>query len=147
MAIKVFNLRCAEDHRFEGWFTSEDDYTRQVHGGLLTCPMCGTPDVSRAPSAPYVSVSGPATEIRAGHVKPTPEQMQAMFVRFARELAAGAEDVGERFAEEARKIHHQEAPERSIRGVASRDEAEALEDEGISVLPLPYPGLLKEPLQ
>ena len=78
---------------------------------------------------------------------PTPAQMQAMFLRMAREVAASTEDVGERFAEEARRIHYKEAPERGIRGVASKDEAEALADEGIAVMPLPFGDLLKDPLQ
>lgn len=146
MPIKVFNLRCSDDHRFEGWFSSEDDYTQQVERGLLACPMCATKAVTRAPSAPYVNVSGPS-EGRGAVAKPTPEQMQAMFVKFAREIVAGSEDVGERFAEEARRIHYQEVPERSIRGVASHDEAAALADEGISVMPLPFASLLKERLQ
>ena len=76
-----------------------------------------------------------------------PEQMQALFVKMAREILSSTEDVGERFAEEARRIHYKEAPERGIRGVTSRDEAEALEDEGIQVMPLPFSKLLKEPLQ
>jgi hypothetical protein len=78
---------------------------------------------------------------------PTPAQMQAIFLRMAREVAASTEDVGERFAEEARRIHYKEAPERGIRGVASKDEAAALADEGIAVVPLPFGNLLKDPLQ
>jgi hypothetical protein len=78
---------------------------------------------------------------------PTPAQLQAMFVKMAREVAANTEDVGERFAEEARRIHYDEAPERGIRGVASAEEARSLEDEGIKVMPLPFGHLLKEPLQ
>jgi len=78
---------------------------------------------------------------------PTPEQMQALFLMMAREIVAGTEDVGERFAEEARRIHYKEAPERGIRGVTSKDEADALEEEGISVMPMPFAHLLKDPLQ
>ncbi|MCX8115609.1 MAG: DUF1178 family protein, partial [Burkholderiaceae bacterium] len=78
---------------------------------------------------------------------PTAEQMQALLVKMAREIAANTEDVGERFAEEARRIHYREAPERGIRGVTSKQEAEALEEEGIRVMPLPFAHLLKDPLQ
>jgi hypothetical protein len=78
---------------------------------------------------------------------PTQEQMQALFLKMAREIVANTEDVGERFAEEARRIHYKEAPERGIRGVTSRDEADALEEEGIKVVPMPFANLLKDPLQ
>ena len=77
----------------------------------------------------------------------TPQQMQALYLRMARELAANTEDVGERFAEEARRIHYREAPERGIRGVTAQDEARELRDEGIGILPLPFGALVKDPLQ
>jgi hypothetical protein len=73
--------------------------------------------------------------------------MQALLIKMAREIAANTEDVGERFAEEARRIHYKEAPERGIRGVTTQAEAAALEEEGISVVPLPFADLLKNPLQ
>lgn len=148
MALKVFNLRCAQDHAFEGWFGSADDFASQQERGLLTCPLCGSIEVRRAPSAPYIGSSAhPAESQKQPSAMPTPAQMQAMLVKMAREMVANTEDVGERFAEEARRIHYKEAQERGIRGVASRDEARALEDEGIQVMPLPFAPLLKEPLQ
>ncbi len=73
--------------------------------------------------------------------------MRAMLAQMARHILANAEDVGERFAEEARRIHYEEAPRRSIRGVASKDEAAALEDEGIEVMPLPFADVPKTSLQ
>ena len=152
MAIKVFNLRCAQEHAFEGWFGSAEDFDTQQQRGLLSCPLCGSSTVSKAPSAPYIgsgalAPSTPAAVAKQPAAMPTPAQLQAMFVKMAREVAANTEDVGERFAEEARRIHYDEAPERGIRGVASRDEAKALEDEGIAVMPLPFAHLLKDPLQ
>lgn len=152
MAIKVFNLRCAQEHAFEGWFGSAEDFDTQQQRGLLSCPLCGSSAVSKAPSAPYIgshalAPSTPTAVVKQPAAMPTPAQLQAMFVKMAREVAANTEDVGERFAEEARRIHYDEAPERGIRGVASRDEAKALEDEGIAVMPLPFAHLLKGPLQ
>jgi len=154
MAFKVFNLRCAADHHFEGWFASQDDHERQAARGLLECPLCGSKDVQRAPSAPYVNLAAAAPQARAQAARtapapatPSPEQVQAMLVKLAREVVATSEDVGERFAEEARRIHYDEAPERSIRGVATRAEAAALQEEGIAVVPLPFGALFKEPLQ
>ena len=144
--MKVFNLRCANEHSFEGWFTSAEDFASQSQSGLLTCPLCGSAEVAKALSAPYLATSGGASEKRQAAM-PTQAQIQAMFVKMARELAANTENVGERFAEEARRIHYKEAPERGIRGVTTKDEADALGEEGINVVPLPFGDLLKEPLQ
>lgn len=148
MSLKVYNLRCANEHAFEGWFSSENDYDTQCERGLLTCPMCASDRIERLPSAPRLNLgaTAPAAPMQPT-VMPSAEQLQAMFVRMAREIAANTEDVGERFADEARRIHYQEAPDRGIRGLTSKEEAEALADEGIRVMPMPFGHLLKEPLQ
>jgi len=149
--MKVFNLRCLHEHAFEGWFASVDDFESQQARGLIGCPMCGSTEVVKAPAAPYIVGAAAEPAAEPAHKQPaalpTPAQLQSMFVKMAREIAAGTEDVGERFAEEARRIHYREAPERGIRGVASRDEARALDEEGIRVMPLPFAHLLKDPLQ
>jgi hypothetical protein len=151
MALKVFNLRCAQNHAFEGWFASADDFADQQARRLISCPICNSTEVVKAPSAPYIGTGAgePSTAVAARQpaAMPTPTQLQAMFVKMAREIAANTEDVGERFAEEARRIHYDEAPERGIRGLASKAEAQALEEEGINVMPLPFGHLLKDPLQ
>jgi len=144
MALKVFDLICANDHSFEGWFSSENDFDTQIEKGQLTCPMCGSVDVRRTPSAARLNLGAPE---RQQAMLPTPQQMQAAFLRMAREIAANTEDVGERFAEEARRIHYEEVPTRGIRGTTTREEAAALEDEGINVMPFPFSDFLKEPLQ
>ena len=144
MALKVFDLVCANAHTFEGWFTSENDFDSQIEKGQLSCPMCGSVDVHRTPSAARLNLG--ARE-RQQAMLPTPQQMQAAFLRMAREIAANTEDVGERFAEEARRIHYEEVPTRGIRGTTTREEAAALEDEGINVMPFPFSDFLKEPLQ
>lgn len=144
--MKVFNLRCAQDHAFEGWFGSAEDFDSQQTRKLIACPVCNSTEVVKAPSAPYIGghSAEPAPAAKQAAAMPTPAQMQAMFLRMAREVAANTEDVGERFAEEARRIHYDEAPERGIRGVTSKEEAKALEDEGINVMPLPFAHLLKD---
>ncbi len=147
--MKVFNLRCVDDHRFEGWFGSEDDYVSQNERGLVECPVCGERDVTRLPSAPRLNLSSGGAAAPAAE-RPTQEVTQAATLQQAwmqavRRIVAETEDVGERFPEEARRIHYGEVPERAIRGRASRDETAALHDEGIEVMPLPP--LLKEPLQ
>ena len=156
MTLKVFNLACEHDHAFEGWFSSENDYDTQVERGLLRCPVCDSAAIRKTLSAPRLNLgavepAAPQTSEQGQQVQanmmPTPQQMQALYLRMARELAANTEDVGERFAEEARRIHYKEAPERGIRGVTSADEARELLEEGIGVLPLPFGPLLKDPLQ
>jgi hypothetical protein len=152
--MKVLNLRCGNDHRFEGWFASDDDFVSQVERGLMACPICSDQAISRLPSAPRVNLLGRGDEARPASqpVQPTtmpasPERQQAQWLRAAREMIASTEDVGERFAEEARRIHYGEAEQRGIRGQASREDAESLRDEGIEVLTLALPEAVKGPLQ
>ena len=154
----VFNLSCAADHRFEGWFASAEEFDAQRGRGLLSCPLCGSPEVSKQLSAPHLNLHAhqPEEKKRAparksgGAGLPVPaaaaepqqmavlshQQQDALRVLIA-EVLSNTEDVGSRFAEEARRIHYKEAEERAIRGVASREEAEALLEEGIEVAQLP----------
>jgi hypothetical protein len=145
--VKVFNLHCEQEHAFEGWFASAEAFDGQLAGGQVQCPVCGSTAINKALSAPRLNLGAEPPQERQATVMPTAEQMQALFLRMAREIVASTEDVGERFAEEARRIHYKEAPERGIRGVTSRDEADALEEEGIKVMPMPFAKLLKDPLQ
>ncbi|MBK1614238.1 hypothetical protein CKO44_12240 [Rubrivivax gelatinosus] len=146
--MKVLDLRCTNGHRFEGWFASEDEFMDQNGRGLVECPICGDHVVTRLPSAPRLNLSGakePAPE--APKAPPAEADLQAMWLGAVRELLAKTEDVGERFAEEARRIHYGEAENRGIRGQTSPEERQALSDEGIEVLTVPLPGALKGPLQ
>ena len=151
--MKVLNLQCRHGHAFEGWFASHEDFEEQLGRGLLTCPVCQDAQVSKMPSAPRLNLGGsPSSEgAPAGDVQEVaqmlPQQLQAAWMQMVRHVMANTEDVGTRFAEEARKIHHGETQSRNIRGQASREDTEALRDEGIEVLPLPVPAGLKEPLQ
>ncbi|BCQ53923.1 DUF1178 family protein [Burkholderia gladioli] len=142
--MKVLDLQCTHGHRFEGWFASSDDFESQLSRKLVECPVCGATEISRMPSAPRLNLSG-ATKEQAPATDP--RQMQAQLMRALREVLDKTENVGERFAEEARRIHYNEAPARNIRGVTSAEDARALVEEGIDVMPLPVPAALKEPLQ
>lgn len=148
--MKVLDLRCQHDHAFEGWFASEQDYQDQLQRGLLQCPLCGDAQVRKTLSAPRINLgaremqeavpahhSASAPELPRDPSAPDPAQLQAALWRLARTAVARAEDVGPRFAEEARRMHRGEAPERSIKGQASATEAVALLEEGIPVLALP----------
>ncbi len=143
--MKVLSLQCEHGHAFEGWFGSEDDYLAQSERGLVECPLCASRCFSRLPTAPRLNLS-PG---RALTERPTPERqsVEALWLHALRHVMAQTEDVGARFADEARRIHYGETPERGIRGQASGDEAQALRDEGIDVHALPVPKALKEPLQ
>ncbi len=157
-SMKVLDLQCAQGHEFEGWFASEDDYRSQLARKLVICPVCGNTDMTKKLSAPRLNLRGGArapakTEKRAEHVPSEavaalpPKQLQAAWMDMVRQVLAHTEDVGPRFAEEARRIHYGEAEERGIRGQATRSETEELIEEGIAVTPLPIPDNLKNTLQ
>jgi hypothetical protein len=143
--MKVLDLRCANGHGFEGWFASEEAFMDQNGRGLIECPMCADRVVSRMPSAPRLNLSGarePAAQAPA-----TAADTQAAWMQAIKQVLANTEDVGPRFAEEARRIHYGEVEVRGIRGRATPDEAKALREEGVEFASLPVPLALKEPLQ
>lgn len=150
--MKVLDLRCAHDHRFEGWFASEDDAQSQISRDLVQCPVCGDHAVTRLPSAPRLNLSGaaeraPAPRAPAQQAQAVPQAAQALqslYLKAVRQVLAQTEDVGPRFAEEARRMHYDEAPERGIRGTASPEEVQALAEEGIETFPLVVPDALKQ---
>jgi hypothetical protein len=141
----IFDLVCAHGHRFEGWFASGEEFTRQKDAAMVICPVCDDTGVERLPSA-QVRVPRGAARDNSELAKPAdeerPEQgaiagVSAELVSKLREIVRNTENVGRRFPEEARKIHYSEAPARAIRGQASKDEAQALSDEGIEFASLP----------
>ena len=147
--MKVLDLRCSNGHGFEGWFASEDDYMSQNGRGLVECPLCADRTVTRLPSAPRLNLSASRAAAERP-LRPGPPQtadLQASWMQAVRQMLASTEDVGERFAEEARRIHYGESEQRGIRGRASADERRALGDEGIEVMTLPLPPALKGPIQ
>jgi hypothetical protein len=152
--MKVLSLRCANGHGFDGWFASDDEYMDQNGRGLIECPLCADRIVSRLPSAPRLNLSGqrepaapaPAAQPPAAGEAPPPA-LQALWLQAVRRMIENTDDVGERFPEEARRIHYGETAARGIRGQASPEERRALVDEGIEVMSLPVPAGLKGPLQ
>jgi hypothetical protein len=131
-----YRLRCACAHEFEAWFPSSASCETQAEKRQICCPDCGGRHVGKAVMAPNVAMRG------RGQVDPLPveairPQMVAALREVRRSLLASAEDVGPRFPEEARRIHHGETEARRIRGTASGDEARALLDEGIEIVALP----------
>jgi hypothetical protein len=173
--MKVLDLRCTHGHRFEGWFGSEDDYLAQNGRGLIGCPTCADRHITRVPSAPRLNLSGarePAQKAQgqakverpvaaassagepvtttSAHLPNAPAalaELHAAWLAATRRIVERTEDVGERFAEEARRIHYGETPERAIRGRTDARERAALADEGIEVFTLPLPPGLEGPVQ
>jgi hypothetical protein len=152
--MKVLNLQCGQAHAFEGWFGSEEDFQGQLARGLVECPMCGDAEITKMPSAPRLNLGASEPQARTAPDAPRQEvmsapnpQLQAAWMQLVKQVIANTEDVGERFADEARKIHYGETEERGIRGQASKEETQALLEEGIGVMPLPIPKGMKGPLQ
>jgi hypothetical protein len=145
--MKVLNLRCAHDHRFEGWFGSDDDFQSQNERGLVECPLCADKSVSWLPSAPRLNVSNLREVVPTRTADDAESQRQSKWIRAVRHLIDNTEDVGERFPEEARRIHYGEVRERGIRGQATREDADALREEGIEVMAVSVPAALKGNVQ
>ena len=164
--MKVLDLQCRHGHVFEGWFGSEEDFQSQRERRLVQCPLCGDGQIEKRLSAPRLNLGRrepggsaepeairPQAPVRQGqgssgaaaHAPPT--AVQAAWLDLARKIVASTENVGPRFAQEARRMHHGEVPERAIRGQATADEAEQLLDEGIAVVPLALPKGATETLQ
>lgn len=132
----VYQLVCEHSHSFEAWFRDGATYERQLDAGDIECPMCASRHVGKAPMAPHVQ-RAPARdpEARAREVaRKILREMEAM----RRHVEETCDDVGDAFAEEARRIHYGEAEERGIFGDADEDEAAELLDEGIEVRRIPW---------
>ncbi|MGO8740523.1 DUF1178 family protein [Rhodoblastus sp.] len=142
-----FALVCANGHEFESWFASNESYGFQIANKLVSCPFCNGTEIAKAVMAPAV-----ARADRAPSIKPVeaPKQnvallgeadrgLREMARELNRKIVAATVDVGTEFAREARRIHDGEAPERPIRGQTSAEEARALLDEGVAIMPMPAP--------
>ena len=145
----VFDLTCGHGHRFEGWFASADDFERQAKAVLVRCPVCDDANVVRVPSAKvHVGSATMDAPREPQSAEETPKEAVAglprELVHKLREIVRNTENVGRRFPEEARKIHYDEVPARAIRGQASKEEADALREEGIEFTSLP-PFLTHDP--
>ena len=146
--MKVLNLRCGKHHAYEGWFASEEDFVSQKERAIVACPLCGDTEVERLPTAPRLNVSRhAAVETQAPPEVRTEMTLQSQWLRAVRQVMNTTEDVGDRFPEEARRIHYGEVEERGIRGKASKEDADALREEGIEVMALPMPDAVKGPVQ
>jgi len=146
--MKVLNLRCASGHGFEGWFGSEDEFLDQNGSGRIECPLCSDRVITRLPSAPRLNLSGAREPVpEPARAEAVTADLQALWLQAVRHAIEHTDDVGDRFAEEARRIHYGEVDARGIRGQATPDERDALREEGIEILSLPFPAALKGTMQ
>ena len=161
--MKVLDLQCQHHHSFEGWFASEDDFQSQNTRSLVECPFCSDHHITKMLSAPRLNLSGASQsfsdnshseEPSSNAVTTTsslaalmPVEAQQAWMHMVQHVLSNTEDVGGQFAEEARKMHYGETPDRAIRGQVSREETSALLEEGIQVMPLPMPAAIKGPVQ
>lgn len=138
--MKVYNLCCELTHHFEGWFGSEADFQSQLEHSQVACSLCESVKITKLPSAPRLNLSNP-------QIDDDTRQQQAALMALTRKVLTETEDVGENFAQEARRIFYQDAPARAIRGLATREERAELAEEGIDAIPFGVPAVLKETLQ
>ncbi|MGQ3046299.1 MAG: DUF1178 family protein [Niveispirillum sp.] len=152
----LFDLQCSQGHRFEGWFRNGAAYQAQAASHAITCPLCGDAKIEKAPMAPAIAKGGrsrdrdqpplaPVADTLAPAAPPMPDavrEAQAEILRHLRDLRTqvekNADYVGDRFAEEARKIHYGEVEGRAIYGETSTEQAEALREEGVPIASIPW---------
>ncbi len=153
--MKVLDLQCGQGHTFEGWFGSLPDFEDQCTRQLVQCPFCGNAQITKKLSAPRLNFGATRFEPATPAAETSPSQASlvesatsntAAWVEMARHVIANTDDVGNQFAQEARRIHYGEAEVRAIRGTSSADEVLALLDEGVPVLPVVLPEAFKRPL-
>src|SRR4051794_3690063 len=136
----VYALKCANDHEFEGWFRDAATFDRQAAAGKVACAVCANSKIEKAPMAPRLAKrrgdarERPPTETRPG----LPPDAQKLLAELRQKVESECENVGERFSEEARRIHYGEAEKRGIYGEASDEQARELTDEGIEVSKIPW---------
>ena len=141
-----YNLHCDTEHTFEAWFRNSRAFDTQRKRGLVSCPECGSTKIEKSIMAPNISAKGnkktevapiKAANTDAAQSAPSYAELRAVMRKIREEVEAKAENVGPRFAEEARKIHYEETEARGIYGEATAEDAQALHDEGIEFYPLP----------
>jgi hypothetical protein len=137
-----YDLICEEGHEFDGWFSNSAAFDEQSRNGLVSCVLCGSTRVEKQLMAPGIPVRGnrksePARPMLAATVDPRQQKLVQMMRELRKAVEENAEYVGDKFAEEARKIHYEESEKRGIYGETTSQDAEELIDEGIEIHPLP----------
>ncbi len=151
----VFNLSCSNDHRFDGWFRSSEDFESQSSHGQVDCPFCGDKQITKHLSAPRINTGALESAPEANAHEPRdvmaasllPDLQAHMLKQFKSFIQANTENVGGQFAEVARRMHYGEEKHRNIRGRVSAEESAALHEEGIETVNLPHGVFMDEGVQ
>lgn len=131
-----YSLHCSKGHRYDAWFKSASAFDEQRARGIVTCAVCGDEGVEKAPMAPAVARTDQGrVSLSSNH--PDAARFRELLRAYRQKVTSEADYVGDRFAEEARKIHFEEVEQRGIYGEATRDEVAALLDDGVEFMPLP----------
>lgn len=131
-----YSLHCSKGHRYDAWFKNAAAFDEQQARGIVTCAVCGDAAIEKAPMAPAVARTD-HERVALSSTQPDAAQLRALLRAYRQKVVSEADYVGDRFAEEARKIHFEEVEARGIYGEATRDDVVALLDEGIDFMPLP----------
>ncbi len=144
----VFDIQCSNDHVFEGWFADSASYDKQAKKGVVECPVCGSNKVKKAPMAPNIATGASpgrsdegseASELDTVGAKEQTTRYMTMLTKMRQHVEANCDYVGNKFSEEARRIHYGETEKHNIYGEASSEESQALRDEGIEFGAIPWP--------
>ena len=133
-----FALICKAGHEFEGWFRNSADFETQASKKVVSCPVCGSHEVTKGLQAPRVSGTKKSTTQTLASPDPDTTKLVEMMRQLRNHVVENSDYVGDKFAEEARKIHYGESDERPIYGETSEEEAEALDEEGVGVTRIPW---------
>ncbi len=134
----LFDLKCTGDHVFEAWFPDSDSFEAQAANDEIACPVCGDTEIAKALMAPNVSGAKKAGEAPQDKAAMHMGEYMSALAELRKHVEANCDDVGDKFPEEARKIHYGETEKRNIYGEASTEEAAELRDEGVEVQPIPW---------
>jgi len=132
-----FNLNCDGDHQFDGWFSSSNDFDVQLKQGFLTCPVCESANITKSLMSPTVTTGRQKEKVALATMAANHKEVASQLKVLRDKMTEGAEDVGRRFPEEARKIHYGETESRGIYGEANKEEVTSLVEEGVDIMPLP----------
>lgn len=131
-----YSLHCSKGHQYDAWFKNAAAFDEQAARGIVTCAVCGDGDVSKALMAPAVARTD-GDRVSLSSANPDAAKIRELIRAYRQKVVSEADYVGDKFAEEARKIHFDEVEARDIYGQATRDEVVALAEEGIAFMPLP----------
>ncbi|QQR36938.1 DUF1178 family protein [Devosia oryziradicis] len=131
-----YSLHCSKGHHYDAWFKNAAAFDEQQARGIVTCAVCGDGAIAKAPMAPAVArTDNQKVSLSAAH--PDAPKFRDLLRAYRQKVMSEADYVGDRFADEARKIHFEEAEARGIYGEATRDEVAGLIEDGVDFLPLP----------